>query len=394
MLTLLASLILSAAGAAAPAPQPQLSDAEVVRYLKPVELAEWGSAKRGYDAGLARVQQGESILKLPRAALAPGQIGETPEQVKARAEKVIADGRTQMAKAQPSLNRLRQVAATRHFDLTKPVTQTVDLPQNLWNFAITHSAIRLQKMVREAGYKEVHLLGASLATPDGKIIRTKAIGESVREAWTKVDPGSLASVPAEGYGYVAPPAGESTPRFSKGIPAPTEPRQVAMVWAELHQLDAGTALLFVRLADAHTFRIIASEAYLTSVGPADGLAKAHSSAVTLTDQRSFLPRLASSGDWVLSFERTDPPLAVALMRHLCVVGGQVGVGASAHVAEITGGDAPVSDGARASFRLEPSEAHELNRSYRVTSSAAGSAPVEVGTLTFKVGPKVDSAGKK
>ena len=393
MFALLASLFIAAAGGAAPAtPPPILPDTEVVRYLKPIELTEWGSAKRGYDAGVARVQQGESILKLQRAPLAPGQIGETPEQAKARAEKVIADGKAQMAKAMPSLTRLRQVATSRQFDLTKTVTQTAEFPHSLWSYAITHSAIRLQKQARESGYHEAHLVGASLVTADNKFIRSKAISDSVRAAWIKVDPKSLAAVPADGYTYVAPANGEGAPQFAKAIKIPSAAGHVAMVWVELYQLDSVNALLFVRLADAYTFHIVGSEAYLTTVGPSETLPKACTSTLTLVDQRSFLPRMAASGDWVLSFERDDSPLGVALLRHLCVTSGHVDVGASVPIAAIIEGDAPVMDGARAAFRLTPEKSQGLTHSYRVSSTSAAAPVVEVGTLTLKIEPKVD-AGK-
>lgn len=393
MYALLASLLLAASGATTPAPPPPpIPDTEVIRYLRPIELAEWGSAKRGYDAGVARVQQGESILKLPRAPLAPGQIGESPEQVKTRAEKIIADGKAQMAKAMPSLTRLRQVAAARQFDITKTVTQEAEFPHSLWNYALTHSAIRLQKQAREAGYQELHLIGASMVTADGKFIRSKTISDSVRAAWTKVEAKSLAAVPSDGYSYVAPANGEGVPQFAKGIKVPAAAKHVGIVWAELYQLDSVNALLFVRLADASTFRIVASEAHLTTVGPAEVLPKAYVSSLTLVDQRSFLPRLAASGDWVLSFDRDDPPLGVALLRHLCVAGGHVDVGASVPVAMIIEGDAPLLDGARAAFRLTPEKSQGLTHIYRVSSTAPNSPTVEVGSLTLKIELKPD-AGK-
>ena len=53
----------------------------------------------------------------------------------------------------------------------------------------------------------------------------------------------------------------AAPALSKGLKPATAPKQLAVLWAEQYVVGArGTqTLLFLRLADAHSFRLIASE---------------------------------------------------------------------------------------------------------------------------------------
>ena len=97
MNVILASLMLIAAGEVVP--PPPVPDAEVVRYLKPNELVEWNGAMRLHSAGETRAKMGLSILKTSGGgstaqANTPkfGGLSETPEQVKARTQKLIDEG--------------------------------------------------------------------------------------------------------------------------------------------------------------------------------------------------------------------------------------------------------------------------------------------------------------
>ena len=175
MLALFASLVVFAAGETAPPPSvPMIPDPEVPRYLNTVERSEWGRAVRQIELGQARVQQGMSIMGAPRLE-SKGAFAETAEQAKARAQKIIDEGRNQLNQAQPSLTRLRNLAGTRYLEVTKTVNLNNDLPQTLWNYSLTLSAVRLQKIARDQGFKQQHLVGAITVVEGNKPLRTTAL---------------------------------------------------------------------------------------------------------------------------------------------------------------------------------------------------------------------------
>ena len=60
MNALLASLLMLAVGE--PVPPPPVPDAEVVRHLKPAELAEWHNSMRVNALGESRIKAGQSIM--------------------------------------------------------------------------------------------------------------------------------------------------------------------------------------------------------------------------------------------------------------------------------------------------------------------------------------------
>ena len=93
MYALLASFALLAAAETAPAPIKLIPDPEVPQYLKANqgEVIEWGKALQQLEKGQQRLQQGNSILNAPRVTTT-GAFQETPEQVKARAQKIIDEG--------------------------------------------------------------------------------------------------------------------------------------------------------------------------------------------------------------------------------------------------------------------------------------------------------------
>ncbi len=384
-LCLLSGLCLRAAEAKPSAPPP-VPDNEIPSLLSRTELSEWGSAMRQVQLGEERVRQGNSIIA--SAAIkrsTQGAFAETPEQVKARGQKLVNDGTEQIRRAQPSILKLRAVAAAKKADLTKPVVHEAEVPVQGWTMASSLSAVRLQKAARDGGFKHVHFLGASVFA-DGKAVRSVAIGDSLRAAWEKADSKSLSPVPAGGYAYFAPPSGEGPSAFSAKLDPAATPRTVALLWAEVFPLapDGSAGLLFVRLADAFTSRVVASEAFLTSVGPADAPMKEYGVRLTLADARSFIPRLAASGDWLLAYERASPALGSALLRHICVRNGRIAVGSSLPAAAVTGGaDAPSLDGARATWSVASAASSGLSRSFRV-SGGAGADLVSVGDLELRV----------
>jgi hypothetical protein len=385
MLALFASLVVFAAGeTAAPPPIPLIPDPEVPRYLNTAERAEWGRAVRQIELGQARVQQGTSIMNAPRLET-KGAFAETAEQVKARAQKIIDEGRNQLAQAQPSLTRLRNVAGTRYLEVTKTVNLSLDLPQTKWDYSLTLSAVRFQKVARDQGFKQQHILGAITVLEGNRPLRTSALTDQLRAAWNKADPKALAPAPANGYAS-----------FWTGPTAPTQPRQYALIWAEVYPLtaDNSASLLFVRMADAWTNRVIASEVYLTTTGPADAFPKVYTGSLSLKDEKSFIPRLAGSGDWVLSYDRSGSALGGALMRHLCVRVGNIGVSGTEIYPDLVA-DANLAnlDAAKASWIVTTDGGSNLVKSFKVASVAPGSDKTEVGQLVLKLEEPAKPAGK-
>jgi len=385
MLALFASLVVFAAGETAPPPSiPMIPDPEVPRYLNTVERAEWGRAVRQIELGQARVQQGMSIMGAQRIE-SKGAFAETAEQAKARAQKIIDEGRNQLNQAQPSLTRLRNLAGTRYLEVTKTVNLNNDLPQTLWNYSLTLSAVRLQKIARDQGFKQQHLVGAITILEGNKPLRTNALTEQLRAAWNKADPKALSPVPVNGY------AGSWS-----GASAPSQPRQSALIWAEVYPLtaDNSASLLFVRMADAFTMRVIASEVYLTTTGPADAFPKVYAGSISLKDEKSFIPRLAGSGDWVLSYDRASSPLGAALMRHLCVRVGNIGVSSVEILPDVVGEVSPPTPAAAAaSWNITTDGGSNLVKSFKVSSSSPGAEKTDVGQLVLKLEEPAKPAGK-
>jgi hypothetical protein len=390
MFAFLASLIFVAAGEVTPPPPPAVPDAEVVRYLKANELVEWNNALRVTAAGEARVRQGKSIMGTSAAgatgaaAAKTGGLTDTPEQAKARAQKIIDEGNAQIQQAAPSLVRLRVAAAARAAEKTKPVSFAADLPPAAWNIAVTQSVVRLQKQARDLGYSKVHLVGAISLLGDGKLNRPAELVADVRAAWNKADEKSLAPAPAAGYAYVPPADGKGAPALSKDLKPATAPKQVAVLWAEYYAVSSEGArgILFLRLADAFGLRVIASEAAYTELGGA--AAPAGVCAFSLRDDRSFLPRLGESGDWVLGFDRASNPLGSALLAHLSVTQTKVGVSAAPYVVVVAGGGPASSEGVRARWRAVTAEAPAGSVAFRIASIPEGAEGVDVGLLVLRL----------
>ena len=389
MYALLASLIFVAAGEVAPPPPPAIPDAEVVRYLKPNEMIEWNSAMRVTTAGENRVKTGQSILKTSGGASADnkgpkvGGLTETPEQVKARTQKMIDEGNAQIQQALPTLVRLRNAAAARVAEKTKPVTFAADVAPTALNVAVAQSVVRLQKQARDLGYAKVHLIGSISLLGDGKLNRPEDLSADIRAAWNKADDKSLAAVPTEGYAYV-PGVDKGAPSLSKGLKPATASKQVAVLWAEFYAAPVAgpRGLLFLRLADAYGMRLLASEVAYTELGSAT--VPAGVCQIALRDDRSFLPRLSEGGDWVLGFDRASDPLGSALLAHLSVTQSKVGVAAAPYVVIVAGGGPAGADGVRAKWRAVAATAPAGAIAFQVASLPAVGEAVEVGQLSLKV----------
>jgi hypothetical protein len=380
----LASLIFVAAGEVAPPPPPSIPDAEVVRHLKGNELVEWNGAMRATLAGETRVKQGTSIMNVVRP-LTVDKSAETPEQSKARGQRIVDEGNAQIQKALPSLVRLRSVASARAAELTKPMAYEVGFAQRAWSAAVTQSVLKLQKQARDLGYAQTHLIGGIALLGDGKLSRPPVLAESLRAAWLKVDERSLATVPAEGYAYL-PVAGQVAPSLAKSLKPASAPGQVAILWAEFYAVSSeGTmGLLFVRLADAHSMKIIGSEVALTELGSAAAVPTPLACEIFLRDERSFITRLTQSGEWVLGFGRSSNPLGSALLAHVCVARTKADTSASAYVAIVLGGSPAGDEGIRARWSATQVETDGTHLAFGVSCQAEGMAVVDVGQLAFKV----------
>jgi len=385
MYALLASFALLAAAETAPAPVKLISDPEVPQYLKANqgEVIEWGRAVQQLEKGQQRLQQGNSILNAPRITTI-GAFQETPEQVKARAQKIIDEGKAQVSGAAVTLDRLRRVATARYKDLHKTVDLSENLPQSKVGYCLNLASVRLQKIARDGGYKAHHIVGSMTVLNDGRILKTPAVTESLRAAWTKADATGLAPVPEEGYSYKVG-SDATAPQLTKDWKV-SSPRNATVVWVEVYGLtnDNSLTLLMVRMADAYTMRLIGSEMYLTTFNPSESVAKVYHATVNLRDEKSFLPRLAASGDRVVSYARTNSPLGNALLKHLCLSDSKVGVGASQSLVDILGGDAPSLDGATATWKITSLEGNDLNKNFKIFCEASGSDVIEVGQLSIKL----------
>jgi hypothetical protein len=380
----LASLIFVAAGEVAPPPPPPVPDAEVVRYLKSNELAEWNGAMRATLAGETRVKQGTSIMTLVRPVTLD-KSSETPEQSKERGQKIVDEGNAQIQKALPSLTRLRSLAAVRAAEFTKPVAYEADFAQRSWSAAVTQSVLRLQKQSRDLGYAQTHLIGGFALLGDGKLSRPPVLAESLRAAWLKADERSLAPLPAEGYAYL-PVAGQVAPALAKSLKPASAPGQASILWAEFYAVsqEGSMGLLFVRLADAHSMKIIGSEVVLTELGSAAAVPTPLACQISLRDERSFITRLTQSGEWVLGFGRSSNPLGSALLAHVCVARTKADISASAYVAIVAVGGPPAPEGIRARWSATQVETDGTHLAFGVSCQAEGMAAVDVGQLSFKV----------
>ncbi|MBM3867951.1 MAG: hypothetical protein FJ384_03360 [Verrucomicrobia bacterium] len=384
MIALLASFLMLAAGE--PVAPPPISDAEVVRELKPAELAEWHNAMRINSLGQSRVKQGQSIMDTSIAAAAAtngakaGGLTETPEQIKLRAQKIIDEGNRQIQQVAPSLNRLRLAASQRVAEKMKPVDFTATLEVAAPSAALDAAVGRLHKQAADLGYVSAHLVG-SLRFGAAGLERPAELTADLRAAWSRRTGVALAAVPAEGYAYV-PAVAPAAPALSKGLKPATAPKQFAVLWAEQYAVgaDGAQTLLFLRLADAHSLRIVASELALTNAAAAPV-----AGAVALRDERSFLPRLAQSGEWTFGFERDSHPVGSALLTHLCLTQTRLSVAGDPYVAIVAGGG-PAGGAVGAKWRASAAEAPAAGvTAFRIEGIPAGGAAVPVGQLTLRVG---------
>jgi len=388
VLGLLAAAFLSVTGAPAAAPQP-LTDLEVPRYLRGGELSEWSRARQMHDAGQARAAQGTSIVNAPRTPSVGGGF-ETPAEAKARGERMVKEGQEQVARANITLARLRANAANRFAEMTKTVNEAADIPAQSWQEGLLLASVRGIKSARDAGCTQHHLVGTWSFDLQGAAQPNPALLDSLRGAWTKAqaERDFLRPVPPGGYRFSPPGADGLPPSFAPDWTVPARPGEVAVAWVEVHALNEGASLVLLRVADANTLRLLASEAFLAAP---DGSKPAFRGTISLRDDRSFLPRLSGQSQWRLGYAPGSPALAAALLRHLCYRLGHVTVWADESLAGLLPGS-PGSPRSNAFWELRPTpppapktpaEAPAFQRFYRLASSA-GAESVPVGELAIRL----------
>lgn len=381
----LASLLLAvhalAAAAAAPAPTT-LPDSEVPRYLRGAEVAEWSRARILFDQGQGRLAQGTSIVNTPRAPL-KGAGFETPEQAKARGEAMIKEGQAQIQRANETLARLRYTAAARFAEATKAVSETIEISSYPWAEGLLVTSLRAQKAARDAGMTQQHVLGAWNFGADGRASANADLADDLRSAWGKAqgDRTFLQAVPDGGYKVTAPATSDKPTAFSADWSPPTAANQVALVWAEVHPIDANASLVFVRVADAHTLRVTTSECFLAAARSAPAGLRA---SVFLRDDHSFLPRVGASGAWRLGYPREScQALGAALLRHICLRGGRIAVPAGELLSDLLGAEPRLDDRANAVWKIRANPASPGE--FQVSAQQTGAdSMMDVGVLRLRV----------
>ena len=202
----------------------------------------------------------ERAARLNPKKAEPGE--KAKERAEERAQKIIDEGTAQVRQVAPSLARLRLAAAQRVAEKTKPVEYAAELAGAAPAVALDAAVGRLHKQAVDLGYTSAHLIG-SLRVSSAGLERPADLTAELRAAWSRRTGAALAAVPEEGYAYV-PAVAPAAPALSKGLKPATAPKQLAVLWAEQYALttDGSQALLFLRLADAHSFQLVASELVL------------------------------------------------------------------------------------------------------------------------------------
>lgn len=380
MLAVLASLLMAAAPA--PTAPATLPDIDVPRYLRGGEISQWSRARVDFDNGQAEYERGVNIINVPRQTL-KGSGFETPEQAKARGEAMKASGQAKRDRARETLDRLRYVAAVRYADSIKSAVETIEFPGYAWTEGLLVASVRAQKVARDAGMTSQHVLGAWTFGSDGKATASGELVDDLRAAWSKAqgERTFLQPVPAAGYHATPPAAPDAAPAFAADWIAPTGPSQVALVWAEVYSVSSTASLVFIRVADAHSLRLVASECFVTAgKSTVSGLR----ASVTLKDERSFLPRAAALATLRFGYPREAcHPLGTALLRHLCVRGDRVAVPAGELLSDLLPDSGRLDDRANASWQIKAVPG--VPGDFRVASQPVGSKSLtEVGLLSFRL----------
>lgn len=383
LLPLLLAGLAVAAKPPAPAPTPVISDSEVTQYLKGGEFAEWSRARQLFDSGKIRAAQGKGISEVKRSPVI-GIGGETPEEGRQRGLAIQREGEEAIARANLTLNRLRMVAAARHADQTKEVSAGAEILTQSWRDGILLAAVRGVKAARDTGSAQHHLLGVWSYDGVGQIAPNAQLADELRVAWksAQAERDYLQPAPAQGYGLTSGTQPAAPMQLAPELTGPAAAGEQSLVWGEVFILSEEVALVLVRVADAHSLRLIASEAFLTSP---KGEKINFTAALNLRDERSFLPRLGANASWRLGYPAGSPSLASALLQHVCHRLGQVEVWAEDALLAL--GVSQVQPKANALWSIKPvltTPVGERSWDLASTPTTEGAKPLPVGRLTLRI----------
>jgi hypothetical protein len=351
---------------------------------------------RAVAQGETRLKQGQSIMATSLNAANSsklgklGELAESPEKIRLRAQKIIDQGNAQIQQAMPSVKRLRLVAAQRVAELSKPLELQARLAPQTLSAALADASGRLQKQAAAAGFKKTHVVGALTLSAEGALDRPAALTAQVRAAWNQAGPRAHEPVPEPGYAFV-PPA-EPTARFalSKALAPVAVAGQEAVVWAEAYALspDGARAVLFLRLADASTLRLLASEAAFVDLRGAS--APATACFAVLRDEKRLLARPVADGEKLCGFAAGSHPVGSAFLAHLSVTQSRLGITATPYFVIVAGAGLAPAETLVAKWRATLRVPAGVELAYDIASVPANGAAVEVGRLTVKFPP----AGEK
>lgn len=315
-------------------PAVTLSDEEVHGLLERNEIAQWEravAARASVSRDLERARQ-RAVAGAPSGATMKGFDSETPEQRKAKADKLVKDLEEKLSVIDKTLEAVREIAVSR----VKAASFSVPCPIRALPEAITASAGDLRAAATAAGYKALSLAGVFVPL-NGSVAADAGLTDALRAALT-----------TEGDALPV----EAAPVFSGASLKVASDKKTGVVVAEvLPAASLGGAIWSVRLVDAATFRVIsAGAAFIPSPAAAEAAKNDYYNRdkkpvgyeIAVQDRRNFVARLGAATN--NSFGLDGSGAEVALLR-VALAGRPVpALNDYAYLAAVLGGpkDDPVS----------------------------------------------------
>jgi hypothetical protein len=308
-------------------PVTTLSDEDVRGLLERAEIAQWErtvSVRAGLVRDLERAKVKATGSGLTGTELY-GFESDTPEQRKAKAEKLVQDLAAKIADVDKTLGTMREIAASRvkaaSFSVACPILQLKEA------FAISSGELRAA--AGADGYKTLSLAGVFVPL-NGTMAADSGLTDALRAALT-----------SEANGPVV----EAAPTFSAGALNVASDKKTGVVVAEVHPLKTiGGALWSVRLVDAATFRVVAaSSAFIPSPAALEAAKKDYSNRdkqptsyeISVQDRRNFVARLGAGIN--LSFGVEGTGAEATMLRAALVTRKNPALNDFAFLASVLGG---------------------------------------------------------
>lgn len=309
-------------------PGLNLTDAEVKGLLERNEVPQWDRAV-ATRAGLGReldrakakaVGTGTSALDMK------GFESETPEQRKAKAEKLVQDITAKIAGVDKTLEAMREIAAAR----VKAASFSVACPISALPEAITASATELRAVAVASGYKALSVAGVFV--PVSRVVTSDSgLTESLRVALNGADEKG--------------PVVEAAPTFVAGALKVASDKKTGVIVAEVLPFGSlGGALWSVRLVDAKTFGVLAvSSAFIPSAASIEAAKKDYytrekqpvSYEISVQDRRNFVGRLGAGIN--MSFGVEGAGVDAGMLRAALATRPNPGLNDFAFLASVLGG---------------------------------------------------------